>query len=706
MEKYTKLFNYIKSEIDRSTLGYDIKGLETDLKLYERTYNALENNIASVSIDVIYNLLKNTEISLKVEEYIKYLKVLIDLEIENLTVEENDILGYKISESLIEIKEKLMDKINKIKELLAHNINLKEQNLIQFEKYLSYFDISTDSLIKPISSSDLKELLEFIKDSSLDKDDVFDLILNITIDNKILQEKKLNSKLLQELTKTLKEKSRRAKRNQEQIETTTKDIEEVEEPREESFIVEEIKLTEEEEEKYQKIKDLFDIIKSQNLIETGEMDALKLIDNDDKYNFNIRKNLCESEPSFSIWRYIYLDLKQNFSIENKSLFIKFYRDNKDNFEMIFNYYIELYQKKFISKENIQEILPKFDSDMIKKIRFYNDSISNLSIKRKQMLIYADYTYMEYGEDGLREKYPDITKLDIDYYKKLEEFKENYQFYIDTINFETNDKEYVDYLKTILEESKEKIETIISELEELKNQLFAPQEFKNQVSLIGFIPEKSSDIKKQLAIDILDLKSNYGGLSSDFLKEDVEIIDAYLLHQRFLDMSQRKAKERLRNESGNLKEFAEDKAYYRVRGVPGHGGRVPYLKLEVTESNRIRLAEHFNMPYLDSIYVIIKLDGSIGENKKTKRSDKDYVVRSHEVVHQNIERIKEIKNIFEKDFTDETFKQAINYLTISNNEYQKLKDETSANTIDTSNELENTEVETDSNEMEVVVTNGL
>ena len=263
MAKYISLFNYIKQKNIELDSIYDISDLKQKLKIYQDNYELISSDITRINIDLIKNLLSNYCSSQEINEYITYLNVLIDLKLENITIVRQDILGKKIINFIEILKKSFQDKIEEIKNRIKEINDEKQNNKLEFEKYLEYFNISEDTLKKELKKEELQDLIDFIKSSDLISSDKFDIIMFLTLDN-MKKLSKIHPNVLEDAEKRIISiRTGKAVDIHREINDVVESQEIIEEitPIEEIHVTEEeFELTDEEKELINQIKEIYDIL--------------------------------------------------------------------------------------------------------------------------------------------------------------------------------------------------------------------------------------------------------------------------------------------------------------------------------------------------------------------------------------------------------------------------------------------------------------
>ena len=682
MAKYISLFNYIKQKNIELDSIYDISDLKQKLKIYQDNYELISSDITRINIDLIKNLLSNYYSSQETNEYITYLDVLIDLKLENITIVRQDILGKKIINFIEILKKSFQDKIEEIKNRIKEINDEKQNNKLEFEKYLEYFNISEDTLKKELKKEELQDLIEFIKSSDLISSDKFDIIMSLTLDN-MKKLSKIHPNVLEDAEKRIISirtgKAVDIHREINDVVESQEIIEEITPIEEIQVTEEEFELTDEEKELINQIKEIYDILKKEIKLSYDDIEFVKLF-----VDSNLRKDILDDMPSIedNIWKYVYADLKYNFYIESDS-FIKLFKDNEESWIDIFNYYINLYNNRFVSNNVVKLSLDVISSEEKSNIKSFIDQAYNITEEEKSKYRNADYIYQADGEEGLRKTFGNaITKDHIDYYNKLLEFNELYQEYDRLISMSINDTYVLSQVKDYVTELKNDLIQLLNDLNELKNRIESQKLIlSDYTNLLVFLPSEGIDILDQVERsrklnDIVNqqklaLKKLFGGESDNYFSNDLNYINGRLLRVKFDDLDYKEDKKQLEAKKISERKVAEYPSY-RIRGAGPKGGRVCYMKIDLTDYNKKTLMDIFGMKSLDYLCVVLNLDGSI-------RGKKEYVARTSAYIEENEPYIQEVQRIFTTDFTADTLKKAVRIITNSFNDLFKLQKDTEEKT---------------------------
>ena len=488
LENLKEIKSYV-SNLDASALDLeDLKLFLKETKLYENKLNQLLSQINKItSIQKLLQLLNSSNKTLnKNDEVLYYLdqatKQIIEKNInilnlqsyvnsldfndeelkKNINLKKQEIINI-INQNLIHIKKELIKNINEIlNHHLTKTISKKRSNekynkvyLETLKMYFSFFDENV--IIKPFKSrKELESFFEFLMNSSLNKDSIFNLIIlfskfNIDYYNNLKNIKNASIKII------VDKQVEKANENLENLIDNDKEV------IEEATIVEnknaEIVLTQAEIELYNEVKKIIDTFESLNI----DNDYYELFKDD--FVLSSRMDYYEINNKID-WSVIVTDFKKILEPNIET--------HKEEIIEIFKYIIELnkkqikaYKELLCVSESIESIL-KLHQEEVLFFNKLNDKEKNIYLRCFEFLEKNDLEQLEqYISDVLKINYEQLSLFYIlnklmDLKDEIKDIKTDYK------KEKTIDKEILETIIKIYEEIKKEYNNLASNLKENNN----------------------------------------------------------------------------------------------------------------------------------------------------------------------------------------------------------------------------------------------
>lgn len=686
---------YLNSKIKNIEENYNLDELTTlknklleNIVLFDQDIEKIDLELLKQIFDEYYNAensIKNYELFLEIREF-------------------SDELNNHIDEPQIQVCLKYITKFkelfnNKIQDVEKEISEVKKviKELIQnYKKVLNYFE--NGELIRILSSEELENLFSFLTNININSEQLYNLIVDITAKNLELYAKK-RERVISNRFDQIKRNSAKISKlintviNQEEI------VEVIEEEKEEPELVDDIievfqtddkvidkknvdlpkgtfsaPLTEEEQQIYNNILNIYDNLKKENINLSLVVDVLDLIKDDDFTLEDTRKDLygpiwCVE----NIWGVILLDLEKNL--------LPNFQKHKSEIIEIFKYIIDFYNKNFISGKEFILQIPVIEN--VEEINVIIDEYKLLSDETKKYVLSMKSVADVYGIDSLKNYSLNIPYNKLCYYLYLENIKELFESYNEKIREDVaNDKNLADILISEITDIKKEILELLEKITQLKEQEKDNEpEPEEEVSLsyenlLLFIPNsnENNNIHDTLIENIETLKKNYRDDYKEYVSQGLLAIDERLLKTPFSqirNLSQVGGKRgKTKNKNGILendknKPKLDEYNVFRYKPRIGTGARVCYMILKISENNKERLKKYFNMQTLGDICLVLNLDASV-------KDEKEYVKRTHDILLTKEIVIKKLIDIFANDFTEENFDIAISLVEKSMAECSELK----------------------------------
>lgn len=664
MDRLDNLLEYINKEIEQVKEKYNIEEIKLEIEKIKENLEYFDSDIEKIDLNVLEKIFKEAYLPELATKQIELFKEIINLK-EFLTIYKNEYQIQNCLKNLEIFKQLFKDKILNLENKLTSYQSKLNEELDIYSKFLNYFN--NNKLIRILNNDELENLIDFIISSDLDREIVSDLIVNITISNIELYDKKKELSNEEQIKQIRKNASRISKLvdleidEEKELEKEENEIEKIEN------LPKEIVLTEEEQQLYNEVFLIYETLKQEKLNTSGIKEILDLIDSNDLTFSNIRYELYyENSNLGNRWAIILLDLENNL--------LKNYKDNKEDIGIIFKNIIKLFKERFISKNEFLNSIKELKNR--KEINRLIASYDNLSTYDKNSLISIKTTLDKYGKDsisGFNLSYDEYV-----YYTKIEKLKDLVESY-DAKKEEDieNDKELADILilelnslydeiNLLTEEiKKSKIET--DDIEDIEDIEIEPDSsYKN---LLLFLPYGSSSVHDTINIQIEELRKNYRDNHKEFISQNIDMLERRILKTPFRQMRNlSKVGKKHKNgilESDKSKPKFKDYDVFRYKQKLGIGARLIYMIIPISDKNKEMLKKHFNMNEIEDICLVLNQDASFGK-------EKGYVKRAHDVLVSEEKKINQLIEIFANDFTEQTFEFATSLIENSLTEYEQLK----------------------------------
>ena len=688
MSSLNSLIEYLQVQIHELEHKYNTEDLLYEKNKILENINFFEINIENIDLELISNLFNEFYgIEIASKKYELFQEIMKFKDYFSLSSNEPQIIT--CLKYINEFKEVFLKKIAEIDEKIREKESELQENLNIITKYENYF--TNNQLARILSVLELDELFEYILNSSLDKEIVFNLIVEITNSNIFLYEKKKEEEIQNRLEQ-IRKNSTRIKHLidvESTIDTKEDDTEDFVNSLDETNPIEQIEeieeeLSDEENELYQKIQELYQNLKHENVVILNEEELVELIDKKDFTLDKIRKDLYNPNSNLgNMWAIILLDLEVNL--------LPNFKKHKLEITEIFKRILTLYQENFISKNDFLAKVPALEE--LDEINKYVGEYENLTDSEKNTLISMKATIDEYGTETIGSFNMDISYDKLQYYLEIAKLKEIYSLYQDQLNEDiNNDKTLADMILSEVYELINKIKDCLNKIKELQEIIElseVAETLENEEEISTVVREKNVnlllfptkdktnlDIHNSLIWNIELLKYNYPEHKSEFLSQNVEIVDKILLKfnsSQIKNVSRKGGKRgKSKNKNGQLENDKVHNFYlfdtynvFRYKHKISTGGRVSYMYIPITENNKKMLKDYFKMDELSDICFVINFDGSI-------TSDKEYVRRTHIILNNCENYIKDMISLFGNDFTEQGFEEAKTLLEASQKEFDTLK----------------------------------
>ena len=668
MDSYKILLEYIKAKIFELTNNAYIVQLRNTLQELEVNLSNFNNDISLVSKELVLSILKeNMDEELSIAKY--------ELFLETLTIKDylnanSEIPQVKLClELLTNIKTYIISKRDLIKQELER---INEENIREIEKYNKYLAFFDNNQLKSnLTKKDLEDLLSFIMDTSINKDIKVNLFIQIGVNQIRLYETKRLEKQQNELDIVRRNTSRISKLLKEVTDITE------EKPLEEQEVLSTVSLTQEEQEIYDRIIGILELLKQEKFNLDIEKEYISLIDVNDLSLNQVRKDLYEM-PGINPFALMYLDINNRL--------LNSFNDNKNSIIEIFKYMIYLFDTKYISKKDYKESIPVFSSNEIVEIEKLILEFTNLKESQKNTLFNNEELYRTIDRKEYEELNLELTYEQFSYYLTIKRLLDYYEEYNNMLSIDIgNDKENGESTIRKINSIKKSIMELLLSIKEMKSLYFKDnfveetpieevQTSHNYVNLPILFPSRIKSVSECSNDIIEELRKNYGERSDLFLTQNIEDLTEFILQYPFGEIKKRAKKGNrshsfnsiLENKNGYCPLF-KDYTVFKYKHDVATASRLSYMMLHISDNNKIRLQQEFNMINLENICLVLNFDASV-------LGDKEYVTRTHSLLKRDIEYINHIIELFKYDFkTEEDYQEAVNIINESIKEINALKD---------------------------------
>lgn len=655
MKEIEKLLAYFQEEIFKFENIYNQR--RNEINLLKENLLFFDTDIEKIDLDLIKKLFDEVYLPEIATLNLIVFKDIIKLK-DYLNLYQDELQIQTCLKYLEEFKGLFLNKIN-VLEINLSDTDLDIDNKINLYKtFLTYFE--DNNLVRPLTSKELEILLENIVNSNLDLELISNIITNITISNIDLYQKQGLIKNNEKILAIRKNSSRISKLIEETVEEN-KETEEIEK-------IEEIELTQEKQELYNQVLEIYSILKKEKF--NIGLDALELIKKDDFTLDNLRKDLYSQNINLgNRWAIIYYDLEVNL--------LNNFKEHKEEISIVFKYIIELFKTNFLSTEEWFNNIVKFNQDEISLIQEFIIDYDELSENDINLLDSMNELILVSGQDAIKgykytyEEYlyyfkiGELKKLYTSYEEKIEEDVENEKELFSVLSFEINS--LINDIKNLLLEIK-KCQEVLENLEEQEDNLIENYELP-YVNLLIFLPFENKTIPETLESEIDAIKKNYQENADEFISQNLNSLEKWILPFEFKDIKKvskmgKKSKNGKLEDNGNKPKFAKYDVFRYKRKI-GKSSRLSYMIISINEKNKEILKKEFNLENLDQLCLVLNLDASLGK-------EKDYVKRTYDILVSEEDKIKYIKDIFENEFTKESFEIAKSLIKTSMDIYDTLK----------------------------------
>ena len=183
MNEFNILNTYLKEVISNLKIDENLKSLENEKQQALDNIALIPNNLEKIDIKYIYEIYSEVYVQDELEEkYETFLEIIsFSKYFSSNETQIQTCLNY-----LDDLRILLINKIEKINKTILNTKITNKNKLDLCNKYLDYFN--EHGLTKNLSLKELEEFIDFLKNSSLDKEIVYNLIYQVTIDNTITKE--------------------------------------------------------------------------------------------------------------------------------------------------------------------------------------------------------------------------------------------------------------------------------------------------------------------------------------------------------------------------------------------------------------------------------------------------------------------------------------------------------------------------------------
>lgn len=626
---YETLREYLELKISnlRQDKSKDILNLYETIKIFLSTpknkLNELDDNVHKIiCVEILKDpaLIKNYRLLCVYSNYIDNPFLSNDPQI----IEANKY--YKI------IFEKL-NNLLKTLEIQVYKLKRKReesQALISvYENYLTLFD--TNGIKKNLELEELNAFFEFLKNSTLDKEVILNLITEFSKFNIVCQVNKQKLKISSIIREIDIKASEVTKEISEEVPQTA-------ELKSEGEIFQG-NLTPEEERILNKIKVIISELKGV----TGDSSLLELLDGE--FTINGRKEIYEVAGQDK-WKLIYDDITQNLLPNLGS--------NKESILAIFEYIINTYtgkkEKQPVSPNldiKYDDILLKEETrinkylELSKKSRFIYESYD----EDKQKLIDIAYSYLQKGDEiGLKSLQLDISLTDIVFMKNLDKMKSLISDWKMLIGL--TDKEIISYgideYKESIKETSDSIVSILNNLdgdyEKIKSDgvVKTPEEpvvnSNDQENYVIFLNDENGVPIVFDTIKKISANDNLGDICRSI--NNIVNVNYFEFMEKYT--------------TSTVKPIRDPQMYKIRRGK----SRVAFIQVPISSKNREKISKKFENNKRFNLVLVVDFGFKYSDSKN--QSVYDEFNRIYDI---NIKQIIQMFNLFGKDFNGQSFEEA-------------------------------------------------
>ncbi len=626
---YETLKEYLELKINnlKQDKNQDILNLYETIKIFLSTpknkLNELDDNVHKIiCVEILKDpaLIKNYRLLCVYSNYIDNPFLSNDPQI----IEANKY--YKI------IFEKL-NNLLKTLEIQVYKLKRKSeesQALISvYENYLTLFD--TNGIKKNLELEELNAFFEFLKNSTLDKEVILNLITEFSKFNIVCQVNKQKLKISSIIREIDIKASEVTKEISEEVPSTA-------ELKSEGEIFKG-NLTQEEERIFNKIKVIISELKGV----TGDSSLLELLD--DEFTINGRKEIYEVAGQDK-WKLIYDDITQNLLPNLGS--------NKESILAIFEYIINTYTGKKEKQPESPNLDIKYDDillkeetrinkylELSKKSRFIYESYD----EDKQKLIDIAYSYLQKGDEiGLKSLQLDISLTDIVFMKNLDKMKSlisDWKMLIGLTN-----KEIISYgmdeYKESIKETSDSIVSILNNLdgdyEKIKSDgvVKTPEEpvvnSNDQENYVIFLNDENGVPIVFDTIKKISANDNLGDICRSI--NNIVNVNYFEFMEKYT--------------TSTVKPIRDPQMYKVRRGK----SRVAFIQVPISSKNREKISKKFENNKRFNLVLVVDFGFKYSDSKN--QSVYDEFNRIYDI---NIKQIIQMFNLFGKDFNDQSFEEA-------------------------------------------------
>lgn len=626
---YETLREYLELKINnlKQDKNQDILNLYETIKIFLSTpknkLNELDDNVHKIiCVEILKDpaLIKNYRLLCVYSNYIDNPFLSNDPQI----IEANKY--YKI------IFEKL-NNLLKTLEIQVYKLKRKSeesQALISvYENYLTLFD--TNGIKKNLELEELNAFFEFLKNSTLDKEVILNLITEFSKFNIVCQVNKQKLKISSIIREIDIKASEVTKEISEEVPSTA-------ELKSEGEIFKG-NLTQEEERIFNKIKVIISELKGV----TGDSSLLELLD--DEFTINGRKEIYEVAGQDK-WKLIYDDITQNLLPNLGS--------NKESILAIFEYIINTYTGKKEKQPESPNLDIKYDDillkeetrinkylELSKKSRFIYESYD----EDKQKLIDIAYSYLQKGDEiGLKSLQLDISLTDIVFMKNLDKMKSLISDWKMLIGL--TDKEIISYgideYKESIKETSDSIVSILNNLdgdyEKIKSDgvVKTPEEpvvnSNDQENYVIFLNDENGVPIVFDTIKKISANDNLGDICRSI--NNIVNVNYFEFMEKYT--------------TSTVKPIRDPQMYKVRRGK----SRVAFIQVPISSKNREKISKKFENNKRFNLVLVVDFGFKYSDSKN--QSVYDEFNRIYDI---NIKQIIQMFNLFGKDFNDQSFEEA-------------------------------------------------
>lgn len=626
---YETLREYLELKINnlKQDKNQDILNLYETIKIFLSTpknkLNELDDNVHKIiCVEILKDpaLIKNYRLLCVYSNYIDNPFLSNDPQI----IEANKY--YKI------ILEKL-NNLLKTLEIQVYKLKRKSeesQALISvYENYLTLFD--TNGIKKNLELEELNAFFEFLKNSTLDKEVILNLITEFSKFNIVCQVNKQKLKISSIIREIDIKASEVTKEISEEVPQTA-------ELKSEGEIFQG-NLTQEEERIFNKIKVIISELKGV----TGDSSLLELLDGE--FTINGRKEIYEVAGQDK-WKLIYDDITQNLLPNLGS--------NKESILAIFEYIINTYTGKKEKQPESPNLDIKYDDillkeetrinkylELSKKSRFIYESYD----EDKQKLIDIAYSYLQKGDEiGLKSLQLDISLTDIVFMKNLDKMKSLISDWKMLIGL--TDKEIISYgideYKESIKETSDSIVSILNNLdgdyEKIKSDgvVKTPEEpvvnSSDQENYVIFLNDENGVPIVFDTIKKISANDNLGDICRSI--NNIVNVNYFEFMEKYT--------------TSTVKPIRDPQMYKVRRGK----SRVAFIQVPISSKNREKISKKFENNKRFNLVLVVDFGFKYSDSKN--QSVYDEFNRIYDI---NIKQIIQMFNLFGKDFNDQSFEEA-------------------------------------------------